>query len=158
VGLPPVETFSLKVGGWPNGVKDEIFFGYFSKIADIFRPLKRDEITSEQTCSLRDHLNIVDATINMRPRPMRCVSTIVSNAEVSFHDGFIQEVAGSGVELAFRGYLTQKTSWISRRSCETGHEKRERRVCVLWAAKKAVSYLIPTLILYFHTIEYFVPF
>ena len=93
----------------------------------------------------------------MRPRPMRCVSTIVSNAEVSFHVGFIQEVAGFGVELAFRGYLPQKTSSISRRSCETGRETRERRVCVV-GCKKAVSYVIPTLILSFHTIEYFVPF
>ena len=36
--------------------------------------------------------------------------------------------------------------------------RRAKDGCVLWAAKKAVSYVIPTLILSFHTIEYFVPF
>ena len=35
--------------------------------------------------------------------------------------------------------------------------RRAKDGCVLWAAKKAVSYVIPTLILSFHTIEYFVP-
>ena len=44
----------------------------------------------------------------VQPRPMRCVSTIMSNVDVSFHVGFIQELAGFGVELAFRGYLPQK--------------------------------------------------
>jgi len=62
---------------------------------------------------------------------MRFVSTIASDEEVSFHVGFIQEVAGFGVELAYRRYLPQKTSSISHRSYETGCETHERRVCVV---------------------------
>jgi hypothetical protein len=36
--------------------------------------------------------------------------------------------------------------------------RRAKDGCVLWAAKKPVTYVNPTLILSFHTIEYFVPF
>ena len=67
-----------------------------------------------------------------------CINYRVQRAEVSFHVGFIQEVAGFGVELAFRGYLPQKTSSISRRSCETGRETRERRVCVVGCKKNGI--------------------
>jgi len=93
----------------------------------------------------------------MNPCPMMFISTLVPNVEVSFHIGFIQEVAGFGVELAFGGYLPQKTSSISRRSRGRGHRTCDRRMCVV-GCKKAVSYGVPTLILSFHTIDYFVPF
>jgi len=77
--------------------------------------------------------------------------------EVSFHVGFIQEVAGFGVELAFGGYLPQKHH-PSAVDDAREDARRARDGCVLWAAKQTISYIIPTWILSFHTIEYFVPF
>jgi len=91
---------------------------------------------------------------------MRCVSTIVSNVEVSFHVGFIQEVARFGIELAFGWYhiyLKKHHRSAVDLARDRTRDARKTGVCC-GLQKEAVSYVIPTLILSFHTIEYFVPF
>ena len=62
---------------------------------------------------------------------------MVSKVEVDFHAGFIQEVPGFDVELAFGGYLHQKHhgSAVDLVRVEAKHA---RDGCVLWAENNCI--------------------